>query len=66
MEEVIFLPYDVHGALLTEDSKPLPGEKYLKYLGTVLPPYYLASTEMEKYTQHLLGRERPESGSYGW
>lgn len=67
MEEIIYLPYDVHGRMLTADGKPLSGERYVEYLHSALPAYYMKSSEFTKYTSHLLGRERPEqSGSYGW
>lgn len=67
MEEIAFMPYDVYGNLLTEDNKPVPGEKYLEYLEGVLPDYYMRNKEFGKYREALLGRERPEPGrSYGW
>ncbi|HVT45589.1 MAG TPA: Phenylacetic acid catabolic protein [Thermoanaerobaculia bacterium] len=67
MEEIIYLPYDVYGNLITDNGKPAPGEKYLDYLQGVLPAYYLGIIEFRKYSEALLGRERPEnSGNYGW
>jgi len=67
MEEIVFMPYDVDGNLLTEDGKPVSGEKYLAYLQTVLPDYYLKTKDFAKYREALLGRERPMPGaSYGW
>lgn len=67
MEEVAYMPYDVTGRLLTEGGKPLSGEKYLAYLRAVIPDYYVATKEFQKYQEALLGRERPEPGrSYGW
>jgi benzoyl-CoA 2,3-epoxidase subunit B len=67
MEEVVFLPFDVNGELLRENGRPVPGESYIEYLNTVLPDYYPRTTEFEKYTKMLLGREEPtQSGSYGW
>jgi len=66
-EEVVFMPYDVNGTMLTEDNKPVSGEKYLGYLQTVLPEYFLKTNEFTKYRDALLGYERPEAGrSYGW
>ncbi len=66
-EEVVFMPYDVFGTMLTEDSKPISGEKYLEYLKGVLPEYFLKTSEFTKYRDALLGYERPEAGrSYGW
>lgn len=68
MEEIIFMPYDVHGNLITEDGgRPVGGEKYLAYLKSVLPDYYLATKDFAKYREGLLGREAPQPGkSYGW
>jgi benzoyl-CoA 2,3-epoxidase subunit B len=67
MEEVVFLPFDVYGELLRENGKPVAGETYIEYLRGVLPDYYPRTTEFEKYTKMLLGREEPtQGGSYGW
>jgi benzoyl-CoA 2,3-dioxygenase component B len=67
MEEIAFMPYDVDGNLLTENGRPFSGEKYIEYLKSVLPPYYVDDTEFAKYSAALLGRERPADGSgYGW
>jgi 1,2-phenylacetyl-CoA epoxidase catalytic subunit len=66
LEEIIFMPYDVHGNLLTEDNKPISGEKYLDYLHKVLPEYYVKTKDFEKYRQGLLGKDRPAPGKYGW
>jgi hypothetical protein len=67
MEEIIFMPYDVRGELLTEDGKPIPGERYLEYLKTQLPDYFVRDKEFATYAEMLLGREAPEVGSsYGW
>src|SRR5207253_8742743 len=41
MEEVVYMPYDVYGNLIAEGGKPVSGEKYLTYLATVLPDYFL-------------------------
>lgn len=66
MEDLVFMPYDVYGNLLTEDGKPAPGEAYLKYLAGVLPDYYMSDKEFAKYREALLGRSAPMPGSYGW
>jgi len=67
MEDVVYMPYDVNGNLLTENGKPISGEKYLVYLATVLPDYFMKTKEFEKYRDGLLGYERPMTGkSYGW
>jgi len=66
-EDVVFMPYDVYGTLLTDDGKPAGGEKYLTYLKSVLPEHYHSNPEFGKYVQALLGREAPMPGrSYGW
>lgn len=66
IEEVALMPYDVHGNLLTEDGRPLAAEKYLQYLGTVLPHYFMKTNEFAKYQEALLGHSAPAPGSYGW
>ncbi|HVR44157.1 MAG TPA: Phenylacetic acid catabolic protein [Thermoanaerobaculia bacterium] len=67
MEEIIFLPYDVRGTLLTENGNPIPGEKYLEYLRGVLPESFLRTADFQRYSETLLGRQEPmPGGSYGW
>jgi benzoyl-CoA 2,3-dioxygenase component B len=66
LEEIVFMPYDTHGSLITEDGHPARGETYLAYLKSVLPPYYLDTHEFQKYEQALLGRQAPPPGKYGW
>jgi benzoyl-CoA 2,3-dioxygenase component B len=67
LEEIVFMPFDVHGAMLMEDGKPISSEQYRAYLRTVLSPSYLENREFQKYEQALLGREAPQPGrSYGW
>jgi 1,2-phenylacetyl-CoA epoxidase catalytic subunit len=67
LEELVFMPYDVRGELLTKDGKPITGEQYVAYLRTVLSPSYLENREFGKYEEALLGRETPQPGrSYGW
>jgi benzoyl-CoA 2,3-dioxygenase component B len=66
VEEVALMPYDVNGNLLTEDGRPLAADKYLTYLGTVLPDYFMQTTEFAKYREALLGHSAPAPGSYGW
>src|SRR5438477_8743472 len=41
MEEVVYMPYDVYGNLITDGGKPVSGERYLAYLATVLPGYFM-------------------------
>ena len=67
MDEIVFMPYDVYGNLITDDGKPISGERYLAYLETVLPDYFMKTAEFAKYREALLGREAPQPGkSYGW
>lgn len=67
MQEVVFQPYDLNGNLLTEDGKPLPGEKYLEYLVKVLPDRYRSTDEFKQYVDQLLGNaQMAQSKSYGW
>ncbi len=66
VEEIALMPYDVTGNLITEGGKPVSGEKYLEYLATVLPDYYMRTAEFAKYREALLGHERVAPGSYGW
>jgi hypothetical protein len=67
MEEIIFMPYDVYGNLIVENGKPVNGERYLVYLGTVLPDYFMKTKEFTSYREALLGREAPQPGkTYGW
>lgn len=64
-EEIALMPFDLDGNMITEGGKPISGERYLEYLGTVLPDYYMKTDEFAKYREALLGHERM-SGSYGW
>ncbi|GAC1433188.1 MAG: hypothetical protein NVSMB68_05650 [Thermoanaerobaculia bacterium] len=67
MEDIVYMPYDVHGNLITEGGKAISGERYLEYLKSVIPAYFVKTREFEKFQDGLLGRERPEAGrSYGW
>ena len=67
MEEIIFMPYDVYGNLIADAGKPVNGERYLAYLKTVLPDYFMKTGEFTKYREALLGRETPQPGkTYGW
>jgi len=65
-EEIALMPYDVSGQLLTRDNKPIAGDQYLAYLGTVLPDYYMKTDEFTKYRDALLGHTAPAAGKYGW
>ena len=39
----VYLPYDVEGKLPTENGKPIDRQRYIEYLSTVLPKYYMTS-----------------------
>jgi len=66
LEELVFMPYDVDGNLLSEGGRPVTGEKYIAYLRSVLPDYYFRTTDFSRYSEALLGRETPRPGSgYG-
>ncbi len=39
----VYLPYDVRGNLLNDDSRPIDREDYVEYLKTVLPDRYMTS-----------------------
>ena len=64
-EEIALMPYDMAGNLMTENGKPVSSEKYLDYLATVLPDYYLKTDDFAKYREALLAHQAP-TGSYGW
>ena len=67
MQEIVYLPYDVYGNLMTENAKPIGAQAYLAYLKSVLPDYFLETTEFAKYRDGLLAHEAPQPGqSYGW
>ena len=67
LQEVVYMPYDVYGNLITESGKPIGSQAYLDYLKSVLPDYFLATREFAKYREGLLAHEAPKPGqSYGW
>jgi len=66
MQEVVFMPFDVYGNLLTDNGKPVNAQSYLSYLATVLPDHFLETGEFAKYREGLLAHEAPQPGSYGW
>ena len=67
MQEIILLPYDTRGRLISEDGKPATADQYLVYLSKVLPDHYLSTDEFRGYRNLLLGKEEPAPGaSYGW
>lgn len=67
LPELVFMPYDVYGNLLTDSGRPVSGENYIQYLKSVLPETYVITEDFAKYRDGLLGASRPEAGrSYGW
>ena len=67
MEEIVYMPYDVYGNLISDNGKPVNAHGYLAYLATVLPDYFMQTGEFAKYREGLLAHEAPEPGqSYGW
>ena len=60
MQEIVFLPYDVYGNLVTENGKPIGAQGYLAYLKSVLPAYFLETTEFAKFREGLLAHEAPQ------
>jgi len=66
MQEVVFMPFDVYGNLLTDNGKPVNAQSYLSYLATVLPDHFLETGEFAKYREGLLAHEAPQPGSYVW
>ena len=60
MEEIVYMPYDVYGNLLSDNGKPISSERYLAYLETVLPDYFIKTSEFGKYREALLGRDAPQ------
>src|SRR5947199_335059 len=43
----VYLPYDVHGNILTDRGKPIERAAYVDYLRSVLPTRYMASPHCE-------------------
>ena len=39
----VYLPYDIHGRMLTSGGTSIEREQYVEYLGTVLPERYMGS-----------------------
>lgn len=66
LDEIVYMPYDVNGELITEGGRPVAGEKYINYLKTTLPDYYTSFKDFISYSERLIGREGPQAGSYGW
>src|SRR5213593_3653342 len=43
----VYLPYDVHGTILTDRGKPIERDAYVDYLRAVLPTRYMTSRHWE-------------------
>jgi hypothetical protein len=54
----VFLPYDVHGKLLTAGGKPIDRIAYVDYLKTVLPERYMRSRHWEFVKEEFLFNEK--------
>jgi 1,2-phenylacetyl-CoA epoxidase catalytic subunit len=67
LQEIIYMPYDVNGNLISDNGKPVAAQGYLDYLKSVLPDYFMKTGEFAKYRDGLLAHEAPQPGqSYGW
>jgi len=67
LQEIVYMPYDVYGNLLSENGKPVAASGYLDYLKSVLPEYFMKTGEFAKYRDGLMAHEAPQPGqSYGW
>ena len=65
----VYLPYDVHGTLMTDGGKPIPREAYVDYLKTVLPPQYMGSRHWEFVKREFLFNDtwgEPERVGGSW
>ena len=61
------MTYDVYGNLISENGRPIAAQRYLDYLNSVLPEYFVKTGEFAKYREGLLAHEAPQPGqSYGW
>ena len=64
----VYLPYDVHGNLLTDRGKPIERGAYVDYLRTVLPDRYMSSRHWEFVKEEFLFNEKwgtPEAAPRG-
>ena len=64
----VYLPYDVHGNLLTDRGKPIERGAYVDYLRTVLPDRYMRSRHWEFVKEEFLFNEKwgtPEAAPRG-
>jgi len=64
----VYLPYDVHGNLLTDRGKPIDRDAYVDYLRAVLPARYMTSRHWEFVKSDFLFNEKwgtPEQAATG-
>src|SRR5437870_4656823 len=54
----VYLPFDVHGNLLTERGKPIERAAYVDYLRTVLPDRYMKSRHWDFVKEDFLFNEK--------
>ena len=54
----VYLPYDIHGTLLTDSGHPIPRKDYVEYLQTVLPDRYMTSRHWNFVKDDFLFDER--------
>ena len=57
MENLIYLPHDVHGTLLMADGQPIGADQYLAYLATQLPDHYLQTDDFDRYRRGLYAHQ---------
>src|SRR5206468_3850654 len=64
----VYLPYDVHGHVLTEGGKPIDRAAYVDYLRNVLPDRYMRSRHWDFVKEEFLFNEKwgtPEISRHG-
>jgi 1,2-phenylacetyl-CoA epoxidase catalytic subunit len=54
----VYLPYDIHGNLLTDRGKPVDRDTYVDYLRAVLPARYMTSRHWEFVKSDFLFNEK--------
>ena len=50
----VFLPFDLHGRMLTNRGKPIERQEYVDYLRTVLPGRYMTSRHWDFVKEEFL------------
>ncbi len=62
----VYLPFDIHGRMLTNRGKPIERQEYVDYLRTVLPERYMSSRHWSFVKDEFLFNEKwgtPEPAS---